>query len=567
MSFDGFVLRSVLHEWQETLEGARITKIKQPTATDLNMTVRKSGSNHTILFSIHPSFARLHFSPTADSGPAEPPMFCRMLRKNLEGGFIRGIEQDGLERIATLHIEGTDEIGDRENKRLVMELMGKHSNLLLIDNDDKIVECMKHVPASVNRYRTLLPGRAYETPPDQQKKNPLEADEDTVLRALDFNQGKLDRQLVQQFTGMSPLLAKEIVHRAGVGEKERLADSFTEMMRTMKDFRLQPTIVYDETKEFFHVVALTHKDGSKETFSSANEMIFAFYEGKAERDRVKQQAFDLERFIRNQRNRNEKKLEKLKETAEQAENDLENQKLGELLTAHMHTIRPGDSVAEVTDYYDEEAPTIHIELDPEKAPADNAQAYFQRYNKAKNAGKAVEQQRQSARREIDYFDSLLQQLDSIEAKDIADIREELEEGGYLKAKPSKKRKKNQQKPTLDRYESSEGIEILVGKNNKQNEYLTGRLARRSDTWLHTKNIPGSHVVIRAEEFNDDTLEKAAGIAAYYSKARDSGSVPVDYTLIRHVKKPNGAKPGFVTYDEQKTVFVTPDAGTVRKLRQ
>ncbi|QQK80585.1 fibronectin/fibrinogen-binding protein [Salicibibacter cibi] len=567
MSFDGFVLRAVLHEWQETLKGARITKVKQPTATDLNMTVRKSGRNHTILFSIHPSFARLHFSPAAESGPAEPPMFCRMLRKNLEGGFIRGIEQDGLERITTLHIEGTDEIGDRENKRLIMELMGKHSNLLLIDNDDKIVECMKHVPASVNRYRTLLPGRAYEAPPDQQKKNPLEADEDTVLRTLDFNQGKLDRQLVQQFTGMSPLLAKEIVHRAGVGEKQRLVDSFMEMMDAMKDFHLQPTIVYDGTKEFFHAIDLTHKEGKKEVFSSANEMIFAFYEGKADRDRVKQRAFDLERFIRNQRNRNEKKLEKLKETAEQAEKDLENQKLGELLTAHMHTIRPGDSVAEVTDYYDEEAPTIHIELDPEKSPADNAQAYFQRYNKAKNAGKAVKKQRQGALREIDYFDSLLQQLDSIESKDIADIREELEEGGYLKAKPSKKQKKKQQKPSLDRYESSEGIDILVGKNNKQNEYLTGRLARRSDTWLHTKNIPGSHVVIRAEAFNDETLEEAAGIAAYYSKARESGSVPVDYTLIRHVKKPNGAKPGFVTYDEQKTVFVTPDVDTVRKLKQ
>lgn len=567
MSFDGFVLRAVLHEWQETLIGGRITKIKQPTATDLNMTVRKSGQNHTILFSIHPSFARLHFSPAPESGPAEPPMFCRMLRKNLEGGFIREIKQDGLERIATLHIEGTDEIGDRENKRLVMELMGKHSNLLLIDNEDKIVECMKHVPASLNRYRTLLPGRAYETPPDQQKKNPLEADGDTVLGALDFNQGKLDRQLVKEFTGMSPLFASEIVHRAGIGQQQRLVDSFMEMMRAIKDFRLQPTIVYGASKEFFHAIDLTHKEGRKDTYASANEMVFAFYEGKAERDRVKQRAFDLERFIRNQRNRNEKKLDKLKETAEQAEEDLENQKLGELLTAHMHTIRPGDSVAEVIDYYDEEAPTIEIELDPEKSPADNAQAYFQRYNKAKNAGQAVEKQRRSALREIDYFDSLLQQLDSIEAKDIADIREELEEEGYLKTKRTKKRKKKQQKPTLDRYESSEGIEILVGKNNKQNEYLSGRLASRSDTWLHTKNIPGSHVVIRAEEFNDETLEEAAGIAAYYSKARESGSVPVDYTYIRHVRKPNGAKPGFVTYDEQKTVFVTPDADTVRKLRK
>lgn len=284
MSFDGFVLRAVLHEWQETLIGGRITKIKQPTATDLNMTVRKSGQNHTILFSIHPSFARLHFSPAAESGPAEPPMFCRMLRKNLEGGFIRGIKQDGLERIATLHIEGTDEIGDRENKRLIMELMGKHSNLLLIDNEDKIVECMKHVPASLNRYRTLLPGRTYDSPPDQQKKNPLEADGDTVLRALDFNQGKLDRQLVKQFTGMSPLFASEIVHRAGIGDRQRLVDRFMEMMDAMKNFRLQPMIVYGASKEFFHAIALTHKEGRKETYASANEMVFAFYEGKAERE-------------------------------------------------------------------------------------------------------------------------------------------------------------------------------------------------------------------------------------------------------------------------------------------
>ncbi|SDI67264.1 Rqc2 family fibronectin-binding protein [Natribacillus halophilus] len=567
MSYDGFVLRAVLHEWQETLTGGRVTKIKQPTTTDIYLTVRAGGRNHTILFSIHPSFARLHFSPGMGEGPAEPPMFCRMLRKNLEGGFVRAIEQDGLERIATLHIEGTNEIGDRENKRLVVELMGKHSNLLLIDKEDRIVDCMKHVPPSINRYRTLLPGRTYEAPPDQGKRNALEATEETVLRTLDFNQGKLDRQLFQNFTGMSPLLAKEIVHRASIGQRERLVNGFLQVMEAMKRFELQPTIVRDAKKEFFHVIDLTHVDGEKKTFDSSNDMIYAFYEGKADRDRIKQQAFDLERFIRNHRDKNEKKLEKLKETAESAEEGLENQKLGELLTAHMHTIRPGDSVAEVTDYYDEQAPTIQIDLDPEKTAADNAQAYFHRYNKAKNARKAVEKQRRNAHREIEYFDSLLQQLDSIEAKDIAEIRDELEEGGYLKAKSTKKRKKKNHKPALDQYESSEGIEILVGKNNKQNEYLTGRLARRTDTWLHTKNIPGSHVVIRAEDFSDDTLSEAAQIAAYYSKARESGSVPVDYTLIRHVRKPNGAKPGFVTYDEQKTVFVTPEGETVRALRQ
>ncbi|MBB6449356.1 putative ribosome quality control (RQC) complex YloA/Tae2 family protein [Geomicrobium halophilum] len=567
MSYDGFVLRAVLHEWKETLKGGRITKIKQPTATDIYMTIRNDGRNYTTLLSIHPSFARLHFSPKAETGPAEPPMFCRILRKNLEGGFIRDIEQDGLERVATLHIEGTDEIGDRENKRLVMELMGKHSNLLLIDNDDKIVDCMKHISAAVNRYRTLLPGQTYEAPPDQHKQNPLEADEEAVLRTLDFNQGKIDRQLFQNFTGMSPLLAKEIVHRAGIGPKQQLIDHFMNMMKLMKSCDFQPTIVREKKKEFFHIIDLTHLDGEKDRYQTSNDMVLSFYEGKADRDRIKQQAFDLERLIRNQRIKNEKKLEKLQETAKTAEKELQNQKLGELLTAHMHQIRMGDSVAEVIDYYDESAPTIQIDLDPEKSPADNAQDYFHRYNKAKNAGKAVKKQRQHAKREIEYFESLLQQLDSIEAKDITEIRDELEEGGYLKAKKTKKRKKKNNKPSLDRYVSSDGVEIYVGKNNKQNEYLTSRLARRSDTWLHTKDIPGSHVVIRADEFSEETLSEAAELAAYYSKARESGSVPVDYTLIRHVKKPNGAKPGFVTYDEQKTLFVTPKESTVKQLRQ
>jgi len=568
MSYDGFVLRSVLNEWQEKLVGGRITKIKQPSATDIYMTIRNQRQNITVLLSIHPSFARMHESTSPAGDHQEPPMFCRMLRKHLEGGFIKRIEQTDLERVATFTIESTDEIGDREEKKLIAEIMGKHSNLVLVAANGTIIDAIKHISPAVNRHRTLLPGQTYTSPPQQEKQNPLSAMTDDVYRAIDWNSGKIDKQLVSRFSGMSPLLAKEIVERAGIGDRSTLAKSFLDMMETLKTHTIQPTIHQSpQNKEYFYLLPLSHIGGEMTTFTSTNEMIAQFYSGKAERDRVKQQAHDLERFLKTQRQKNERKKKKLQQTEQSSLKGLENQKLGELLTAHMHLMKLGNRDVEVVDYYDPEGQTLTIALNPEKSPADNAQHYFKLYNKAKSAQHAVKEQLKQTDEEILYFDNLIQQMDYISQHEVQDIRDELEEEGYLKQKHRGKKKNKPQKPKPERYESSEGIEIFVGKNNKQNEFLTMRFSNRNDTWLHTKDIPGSHVVIRSDNFQEETLHEAAQLAAYFSKARESGSVPVDYTLIRHVKKPSGAKPGFVTYDEQKTLFVTPEEHVVRKLKK
>ncbi|SDG96075.1 Predicted component of the ribosome quality control (RQC) complex, YloA/Tae2 family, contains fibronectin-binding (FbpA) and DUF814 domains [Alteribacillus persepolensis] len=568
MSFDGIMTRAVVHELFEHLANGRITKIKQPYPTDLLITVRANRKNHQLFLSANPSFARMQLTSASFQNPAEPPMFCMLLRKHIENGFIREIKQDGMERVVTFVIEGKNEIGDTSTKHLIIEIMGKHSNIILVDeSSNQILDSMKHLPPSVNRHRTVLPGRPYVEPPKQNKRNPLPAEKTDVLKALDANQGKIDRQLVQAFTGLSPQTAKEIVHRAGLGSAEKIADTFIKMMQNVNNHCYRPNIKLSGSKEYYSVMELTHTDGKSQYFDSVSEMLERFHTGKAERDRVKQQAHDLERLLRNEWQKNKKKIKKLEQTIQQAEKALSSQKYGELLTANLHLVHGGEKEVEVMDYYDENGGSLTIPLDPEKTPSENAQSYFRKYNKAKTSLEMGRQQITEAKEEMTYIEQLIQQVESASVGDIADIREELSEQGYLKKQVSKrnKRKKSSQ-PALEKYTSTDGTDILVGKNNKQNEYLTSKVANKEDTWLHTKNIPGSHVVIRGASFSEQTLAEAANIAAYYSKAKDSASVPVDYTKVRHVRKPNGAKPGFVTYEQQSTIFVTPDEELLYQLR-
>ena len=568
MSFDGIMTQAVVQEVQQTLQSGRITKIHQPYKTDLVITVRANRKNHQLLLSVNPSLSRMHLTDEKYQNPPEPSMFCMLLRKHLEGGFVREVSQQGLERIVSLRIENKDEIGDLTERTLVMEIMGKHSNVVLLNEDrTHILDSMKHISPAQNTVRTILPGQTYIEPPSQHKANPLEAEAGDVLRALDANQGKLDRQLMQAFEGISPQSAKETAHRAGLGSLQKLADTFTALMSDVKIGNFQPQIVTTEaSKEYYSAIDLTHVDGTKETFDSVSAMLDRYHNGKAERDRVHQQAHDLERFLQNEREKNERKLKKLHQTITQAENRLVYQKYGELLTAHMHQLRGGENEIEVTDYYDPEGGTLTIELEPELSPSDNAQRYFKRYNKAKTSLSEAKKQIKLTRREIDYLDRLIQQVETAAPSDIDDIREELSDGGYLKKRVQKKKQRKNTKPQVEQYVSSAGILLLVGKNNRQNEYVTNRVANVGDTWLHTKDIPGSHVVIRSTDVDEETLKEAAVLAAYFSKARSSSSVPVDYTLIRHVRKPNGAKPGFVTYDQQSTLFVTPEESLVLEMK-
>lgn len=578
MSLDGLVIHSLVQELQACV-GSRINKIHMPSEHDIILQTRAQQSNVKLLLSANPTYPRVHFTEQTFMNPMEAPMFCMLLRKHCEGGIIESVTQPGMERVIHIAVRQRDELGDLSSKTIIVEIMGRHSNLILVDPATGIIlDGIHHVTPAISSYRVVLPGCAYVAPPEQHKANPFEVTQEDFLRLMttyeesDDIAARMDQRIVKRFSGISPLVAKELVYRANALSEEtgpeQLWVPFHEVMEMLRDQGPLPTLCEDENtgKTYFSVIDLTHIHAEGTRYPTVSQCLEAYYGDKAERDTVKQRVSDLLKLLTNERSKNIKKLEKLEETLEDAQQADRFRILGELLTASMHLIRKGDKDVEVINYYDEEQRPIRIELDPLLTPSENAQRYFKKYTKAKNSLIAVKEQMEQAREEIQYLDSLLQQLSVAALTDIEEIREELVGQGYLRNRDKKGRKKKPNaKPQLSCFTSSEGIPIYVGKNNTQNEYLTNRLAHSSDTWLHTKDIPGSHVVIRSSEFGDATLNEAAQLAAYFSQAKESSQVPVDVTLIRHVRKPSGAKPGFVIYDHQKTLFITPDADQLKKL--
>lgn len=569
MSFDGLFTRAITKELTDQLDGGRISRIHQPYQNELIMVIRAQGKNHKLLLSAHPSYSRIQLTEEQYDNPSEPPMFCMLLRKHLEGAIIESITQKDMERIIVFEVKGRNEIGDVSYKQLIVEIMGRHSNIILVDKErSMILDSIKHLNPSVNRARTILPGADFEWPPEQNKLDPFEVNEEVFLRTMDWNSGKLDKQLVQHFAGFSPLFAKEVIERAGLPEKKRVYEAFSELLNRMESHDYEASFMQAENKDYFYLYPLQQlKNAQIESYPSISQLLDRYYFGKAERDRVRQQGHDLERFIKNEKDKNVLKIKKLNKTLDQAAEAGKYQLSGELLTANIYAVERGMSEVDVLNYYEEDSPSVTIKLDPRKTPSENAQWYFTKYQKAKNAVDVVKQQINIAEKEILYFDQLMQQLDSASPSDLEEIREELAEEGYMKAKKQKKKKSKPKKPVLEEYVASNGTLILVGKNNKQNDYLTNKAAGKDEIWLHTKDIPGSHVVIRDKEPDEETILEAAKIAAYFSKARASGSVPVDFTKIRHVKKPSGSKPGYVIYEQQETVYVTPDDELIRRLKK
>lgn len=568
MAYDGIVTHAAVQGLQDFV-GGRVTKIYQPTATDLIFHMRSRRARGKLLISINAALARLHLTDLAEGNPQAPPMFCMLLRKHLEGSVIDAISQVAFERIVHIDLRARNEFGDLTQKQLIIELMGRHSNVVLIEKETgRIIDSMKHLTPAVNRYRTVMPGETYVAPPDQGKLNPLEMSVTDLISHIAWNSGRIDRQIVGAVGGFSPLIGQEILYRAGLPNRERIADAFQEVLHAIRNHVYHPNIVYGESgKGECHVLDLTHLHGKKEVFSSVHEMLDRFYAVKAETDAVRQKAGDLDHFIALELKKNKGKLKKLEKTLKNAENADEYRLFGELLTANMHLFKRGDKCVEALNYYDADQGKVKIALNPNRTPSENAQAYFKKYRKAKTAKRVVAEQIEATRREIDYFDSLQQQVESASLKDISGIREELEEGGYLRKKRQDRNKNRKKHPEIDHYYASDGTPILVGKNNKQNDYLTNKLAGKNQIWLHTKNIPGSHVIIRSEDPVEQTLSEAAVLAAFFSKSRLGSRVPVDYTRVRYVRKPGGAKPGFVIYTDQKTLFVTPDESLVLKLKQ
>lgn len=560
MAFDGLFTRSMSKELQ-TLVSGRITKIYQPNALEVVLQIRAAGANAKLLFSIHPSYSRVHITDQSIENPADPPMFCMLLRKHLEGGFISSITQQGFERVITFDIDSKNEIGDAVKRKLVIEIMGRHSNLLLIDAEtNKIIDSLKHLPPSVNSYRTVLPGQAYIEPPKQDKTS-LTSLSDEELKQT-FTQELTAKDIIEKFAGFSPLHANELLHRFTTQQPVTAVRQFMNEIATS----VQPTYVEQDGKSYFSPTNLTHLHGAVTTYNTLGELLDRVFFARAERDRVKQQAGDLERWLQNELNKLKLKQKKLQKDFERAQNLEQFQLYGELLMANLYNFAKGAEYVDVENYYSETAEKVRIPISPRKTPIENAQSYYTKYNKAKTALVMIEEQQQKTLDDITYLEMLSQQVQQAAPADIEEIREELAEQGLLRLRHAK-RKKKPTKPEPEKFMSSTGTTISVGKNNKQNDYLTFKIGKRNEIWLHTKDIPGSHVVIHSENPDETTLKEAAMLSAYFSKARESASVPVDYTEIRHVKKPNGSKPGFVIYFEQKTLFVTPDEAVVMQLKK
>ncbi|WP_059052300.1 Rqc2 family fibronectin-binding protein [Paenibacillus senegalimassiliensis] len=580
MALDGIVTRAIVHELQLCI-GGRIHKIHQPASSDLIFHLRTQAGTKKLLLSANPTYPRIHLTEASFPNPMEAPMFCMLMRKHCENGTIESITQVGMERIIHIDIRTRDELGDMSTRRIIVELMGRHSNIILVDPATGTqLDGIHHVTPAISSFRVVMPGFAYSKPPEQHKLDPLTADLASFTSALRKAEeaDKGSGWLVEAYEGLSPLIAGEIYARAELGnnviqlglgeiEAKRLWEAFSGLMDSIRQHQYQPMSGENaKGKSIFSAIELTSIHGEVQTYPSISTCMEDYYGDKALRDTVKQKTGDLLRFLQNEKSKNIKKLANLEQDLNEAE-DAERYRIwGELLLSSLHTIHKGDASVELVNYYDEEQRTETIPLDPLLTPSENAQRYFKRYNKFKNSLAVIDEQKILAHAEVTYLEGLLQQLHDASLSDIDEIREELTQQGYLRDRGKKgKKKKKSDKPTLHLYTSSEGIEIYVGKNNLQNEYVTNRLGKPNDTWLHTKDIPGSHVVIRSDSFGDATLNEAAQLAAYFSQAKQSSSVPVDCTLIRHVRKPSGAKPGFVIYDHQRTLFVTPDEQLIKGL--
>lgn len=564
MAYDGLFTKKMVESLQNLVSG-RIHKINQPENDTIIMVVRQNRKNHQLLLSIHPSFSRLQITDKKYDNPFNPPMFARVFRKHLEGGFIENIRQVGNDRRVEIDIKSKDEIGDTMHRTVILEIMGKHSNLILVDENRKIIEGFKHLTPNTNQYRTVMPGFEYEAPPSQNKLNPYEISGQEALKYIDFNAGKISKQLLNSFEGFSPLITNEIVSRRQFMTQDTLPEAYDEVMA---ETTLTPTPVFyknhETGKEDFYFMKLNQFYDDVVEYDSLNDLLDRYYDARGERERVKQRANDLVRFVQQQLQKQQNKLSKLIDEYESAKDKETQQLYGELITANIYRIKQGDESVTALNYYTGEE--VNIPLNPTKSPSVNAQYYYKQYNRLKTREHELDHQIQLTKENIDYFSNIEQQLEHITVDDIDDIRDELADQGFMKQRKNTKKKKNAQ-IQLQTYRSSDGDTILVGKNNKQNDYLTNKKAQKSHIWFHTKDIPGSHVVILNDSPSDETIKEAAMLAGYFSKAGNSGQIPVDYTEIRNVHKPSGAKPGFVTYDNQKTLYATPDYDKIQQMKE
>ncbi|WP_192986938.1 NFACT RNA binding domain-containing protein [Carnobacterium mobile] len=565
MSFDGIFTHAMVDELRYALSNGRVSKVHQPYKNEIILVIRANGKNHKLLLSAHPSYARIQLTEIPYENPSSPPNFCMVMRKHLEGAVLENIQQVGNDRMIHFTFKSRDELGDVQNIMLIVELMGRHSNLFLVEQDtQRIMDTIKHVPASQNTYRAVMPGAPYVTPPHQDKLNPFQTTNAALIEVLENPvELSLTKKFQQTYQGIGSDTASELVYRSEE-QLDKLPEVLQSFIETIRQGKIAPTLTQVKKKTFFTPVPYLSLAGESESYPTLSTLLDQYYQSKAEKDRVQQQGADLIHVVQTELQRNVKKLKKLEKTMDETELADDYRIRGELLTAYLHELHKGQTEVTLANFYDDDRP-VTIALNPRSTPSQNAQKYFSKYQKLKNAIIFVTEQIRLTNEEIAYLDSVSTQLELATPKDIAEIKEELIQQGYLKKK-TKKKQKRQKASAPDKYVSSDGDSILVGKNNLQNDQLTLKTARKSDIWLHTKNIPGSHVIIQSNDPSETTILEAANIAAYFSKSQLSASVPVDVVEVKKIRKPNGAKPGFVIYEGQRTVFVTPDKALVDKLK-
>lgn len=573
MAFDAVSVRCLVGELQEKLINGRIDKIYQPEKDEITVNIRTLSESFKLVLSASSAHPRVHFTNVNKKNPKTAPLFCMLLRKHIGSGKITAIEQVGFERIIKISIESYDELGDLTTKYLIAEIMGRHSNIILTNKDMKIIDCIKHIDFTVSSVREVLPGLQYVSPPPQDKVDLTDIHE-TVN--IDFTAAAktADKAILSSVAGISPLTAREIVYRAfsrtdvRCGEltdsgKNKILYETVCLARTVRENNFSPCIIINSATGKlmdFSATPIEQYENMAEirTFTSMSDLLDTFYKTRDMHERMRQKSAGLVKLLGNNIERISKKLIILNKTLTNSKDKDKYRIYGDLLTANLYKITQGQTEIEVEDYYG--GGTVKISLSPTLTPSQNAQRYYKKYNKAKTAEVEAAKQIENAKNELEYLESTLAAVETADSEaDLNAIRSELISEGYLTRKVSPKRQKQAAAKPM-RFISSDGFDIYVGKSNSQNDYLTTKLANSSDLWFHTKDIHGSHTVIKLgidKDVPKSTITEAAEIAAYYSKARLSSQVPVDFTEIRNVKKPNGAKPGMVIYDNYNTIYVTP----------
>ena len=579
MPLDAICLQAVVEELRPQLLNLRIDKVQQPARDQVILLLR---GNKRLLLNEGANAPRIQLTETARDNPAEPPMFCMLLRKHLVGARVAGITQPLLERLVRLELDITDDFGQPGKRTLVLEAMGRRSNLILLDGEGRIIDCMRRVDADMSAQRQVLPGLYYE-PPASVGRLPVTEESEEGFRqklAAANPERQLDAFLLDSYFGISPLMARELAFRTAGASDARLLE-LNETGRTnfwreiyqfsdaIKENKFTPIMLKKEgSPEEFACFPILQYGGllEPERFDSFSALLDSFYEQRERQERVRQRGADLIRTATTARDRLRRKLA-MQEKDYAATQDRDRLRIcGDLITSNLYRMERGQSKLVCENFYDENCAETTIQLDPLLTPQQNAAKYYKRYTKAKTAEKYLREQMEFARRDAEYLESVLEEISHAETEqDFIDIRNELRDAGFLR-KQGKKEIKRAAKPRG--FRTTSGFRVLVGRNNRQNDQLTCKEADHRDLWFHTQKIHGSHVILCTEgrEVDDDTIVEVAKLAAYYSQARESGNVPVDYTMVKNVKKPAGARPGMVIYKTCRTVNVTPDEALVKRLQ-